>query len=83
MYKRQELGASYFILKPFDLRTIIKQIKQAKIKQQIPERPFVSVPEKIHGLTENQLEIIITNMIPVSYTHLDVYKRQFQHSMTS
>ena len=47
-----ELGASYFILKPFDLRTIIKQIKQAKIKQQIPERPFVSVPEKIHGLTE-------------------------------
>ena len=58
-----ELGASYFILKPFDLRTIIKQIKQAKIKQQIPERPFVSVPEKIHGLTENQLEIIITNMI--------------------
>ena len=50
-------------LKPFDLRTIIKQIKQAKIKQQIPERPFVSVPEKIHGLTENQLEIIITNMI--------------------
>ncbi len=58
-----ELGASYFILKPFDLRTIIKQIKQAKIKQQIPERSFVSVPEKIHGLTENQLEIIITNMI--------------------
>ena len=44
-------------------RPIIKQIKQAKIKQQIPERPFVSVPEKIHGLTENQLEIIITNMI--------------------
>ena len=45
-----ELGASYFILKPFDLRTIIKQIKQAKIKQQIPERPFVSVPEKIHEI---------------------------------
>ena len=58
-----DLGASYFILKPFDLRTIIKQIKQARIKQEVPERPFVSVPEKIHGLTENQLEIIITNMI--------------------
>ena len=29
----------------------------------MPERPFVSVPEKIHGLTENQLEIIITNVI--------------------
>ena len=46
-----------------NLRTIIKQIKQARIKQEVPERPFVSVPEKIHGLTENQLEIIITNMI--------------------
>ena len=53
-----DLGASYFILKPFDLRTIIKQIKQARIKQEVPE-----IPEKIHGLTENQLEIIITNMI--------------------
>lgn len=30
-----DLGASYFILKPFDLRTIIKQIKQARIKQDV------------------------------------------------
>ena len=42
---------------------MVSAMGQAKIKQQIPERPFVSVPEKIHGLTENQLEIIITNMI--------------------
>ena len=39
-------------------------VSRETISQQVaPERPFVSVPEKIHGLTENQLEIIITNMI--------------------
>ena len=31
---------------------MVSAMGQAKIKQQIPERPFVSVPEKIHGLTE-------------------------------
>ena len=65
-----ELGASYFILKPFDLRTIIKQIKQAKIKQQIPERPFVSVPEKIHGLTDRIICRIVSGESKVRKTVL-------------
>lgn len=33
-----ELGASYFILKPFDLRTIIKQIKQGRTSDQTCDR---------------------------------------------
>lgn len=57
-----ELGASYFILKPFDSNMIIRKIKQARTGQRI-SKPFVSVRDEIQGITRNQLEIIVTNMI--------------------
>ncbi|MCI5623253.1 MULTISPECIES: sporulation transcription factor Spo0A [Anaerostipes] len=57
-----ELGASYYILKPFDSRMMIRKIKQIKNGQN-HSKPFVSVREQQKGITENQLEIIVTNMI--------------------
>lgn len=57
-----ELGASYFILKPFDSNAVIRKIKQMKTGQKI-SKPFVPVRDEIHGITSNQLEIIVTNMI--------------------
>lgn len=57
-----ELGASYFILKPFDSNMVIRKIKQLKSGQSIP-RPLVSMMEEKSGITKNYLEIIITNMI--------------------
>ena len=57
-----ELGASYFILKPFDSGTVIRKIKQVRSGQSAV-KPLVSMVEEPHGITQNHLEIIITNMI--------------------
>lgn len=57
-----ELGASYFILKPFDSNMVIRKIKQLKSGQSA-SRPLVSMVEENNGITKNHLEIIITNMI--------------------
>ena len=56
-----ELGASYFILKPFDSEMVIRKIKQAKLDKKV-QKPFVALKEQ-EGLNKNQLEIIITNII--------------------
>lgn len=47
-----ELGASYFILKPFDSNMVIRKIKQLKSGQSIP-RPLVSMMEEKSGITKN------------------------------
>lgn len=57
-----ELGASYFILKPFDSHMVIRKIKQAKSQSGMASS-LVPFREKNEKLTKNQLEIIITNMI--------------------
>nr|WP_301906295.1 sporulation transcription factor Spo0A [uncultured Anaerostipes sp.] len=56
-----ELGASYFILKPFDSEMVIRKIKQAKLDKKV-QKPFVALKNQ-EGLNKNQLEIIITNII--------------------
>ena len=49
-----ELGASYFILKPFDSEMVIRKIKQAKLDKKV-QKPFVALKEQ-EGLNKNQLE---------------------------
>mgnify|MGYP001624322851 FL=1 len=58
-----ELGASYFILKPFDSNAVIRKIKQAKTENKSASRPFIVLKDAAQGITKNQLEIIVTNMI--------------------
>ena len=59
-----ELGASYFILKPFDSNAVIRKIKQAKTTEnKNSSRPFIVLKDASQGITKNQLEIIVTNMI--------------------
>ena len=57
-----ELGASYFILKPFDSNTVIRKIKQVKAGSE-SAKPFVAWKDPSGKITRNQLEIIVTNMI--------------------
>lgn len=57
-----ELGASYYILKPFDSHSVIKKVKQAKAKSTKKKGRFVSMEEK-KEVTMHDLEVIVTNMI--------------------
>ena len=57
-----ELGASYFILKPFDSIMVIRKIKQVTAGGE-SVKPFVSRKDPSGKITRNQLEIIVTNMI--------------------
>ena len=57
-----ELGASYFILKPFDSNMVIRKIKQVTAGGE-SVKPFVSRKDPSGKITRNQLEIIVTNMI--------------------
>lgn len=57
-----ELGASYFILKPFDSNMVIRKIKQVTAGGE-SVKPFVSRKYPSGKITRNQLEIIVTNMI--------------------
>lgn len=57
-----ELGASYYILKPFDGTSVIRKVKQAKEKKAKGNSGFVSVNER-EEITMHDLEVIITNMI--------------------
>lgn len=56
------LGASYFILKPFDSNMVIRKIKQAKQGSTI-SKEFVPMKNTFGEISKNQLEIIITNII--------------------
>ncbi|HIT59816.1 MAG TPA: sporulation transcription factor Spo0A [Candidatus Fimousia stercorigallinarum] len=57
-----ELGASYYILKPFDRKSVIRKVKQAKEKRRSANAAYVSMDKK-SDLTMHDLEVIITNMI--------------------
>ena len=57
-----ELGASYYILKPFDSYSVIRKVKQAKEKKEKGGRNYISAKEK-EEVTLHDLEVIITNMI--------------------
>ncbi|MEE1313527.1 MAG: sporulation transcription factor Spo0A [Lachnospiraceae bacterium] len=57
-----ELGASYYILKPFDGHSVIKKVKQAQEKKDRNNRKYISSEEKAQ-ITMHDLEVIITNMI--------------------
>ena len=57
-----ELGASYYILKPFDRKSVIRKVKQAKEKRRRANAAYVSMDKK-SDLTMHDLEVIITNMI--------------------
>lgn len=57
-----ELGASYYILKPFDRYSVIRKVKQAKEKKARNNRNYISREEK-NEVSKHDLEIIITNMI--------------------
>lgn len=57
-----ELGAAYFILKPFDSNMVIRKIKQVTAGGE-SVKPFVSRKDPSGKITRNQLEIIVTNMI--------------------
>jgi two-component system response regulator (stage 0 sporulation protein A) len=56
------LGASYYILKPFDSQSVIKKVKQAKEKKTVNRGQFVPIEEK-KKVTMHDLEVIVTNMI--------------------
>lgn len=57
-----ELGAAYFILKPFDSNMVIRKIKQVTAGGE-SVKPFVSRKDPSGKITRNQLEIMVTNMI--------------------
>lgn len=57
-----ELGASYFILKPFDTDMVIRKIKQVNANPAVGKTGILR-KERSNGITKNQLEIIVTNMI--------------------
>jgi two-component system response regulator (stage 0 sporulation protein A) len=57
-----ELGAAYYILKPFDSYSVVRKVKQAKEKKEKVGKRYVTFNEKAE-MTLRDLEIIITNMI--------------------
>lgn len=57
-----ELGASYYILKPFDGKSVVRKVKQAKEKKIRKNGNYVAQNERTE-VTMHDLEVIITNMI--------------------
>ena len=58
------------------------KLLEAKVLELIPQTnqyqtPFIRILSKRERMTIPEKEIISMACIPVSYTHLDVYKRQF------
>src|SRR5699024_12079551 len=61
MKKEVDLGASYFILKPFDLENLANQIRQAEDSSVLPQ-PVISSGNKKER-KKKDLEASITNII--------------------
>ena len=55
-----ELGACYYMLKPFDAYSLIKKVKQASVKK--VKKNFVPV-DGSKQMTQHSLEVVVTNMI--------------------
>ena len=84
-----ELGAAYYILKPFDMEILPERIRQLNGSAVVRDTNLPGVTVK-KGLPKIPLEEEVTEIMhqigipahikgylyPVSYTHLDVYKRQ-------
>ncbi|WP_246566184.1 sporulation transcription factor Spo0A [Tissierella simiarum] len=61
-----ELGADYYVVKPFDFNVFIKRLKQVSGTEKEVERrkEYVTIPmPKAHSNTEKSLEAKITNVI--------------------
>ena len=64
MKQAAELGASYFMLKPFEFDRLVTQIKQvAGRKETVQELPVKSSPEKDAQSNKRYIDNIITNVI--------------------
>lgn len=57
------LGASYFIMKPFDHEMVINRIKNVRNTRQIPDTKVVNAYEKVKKEPEKSLEEIVTEII--------------------
>ena len=83
-----ELGADDYIEKPFSTEYLLARIanllsNQDKLRHAFTSSPFVNAKTiALSKADENFLDKLI-EVIPVSYTHLDVYKRQLYNHETN